>query len=421
MMSSWRQTTHVIAVYCAIALGFTIPISTAASNLLMALTLLFTLLSGNFHHKAHRLAHSPPAQAALAFCALVLLACLWGEGSWADKQRYLVKYLSLLLIPLLMLLFDEPHHQRRALAAFCTAMLLTLTISVLFWCDAVFWLPPELIAHIGQGLTPEYPYTQNAVVFKLSITHGFLMAIAAYLLLLGARARQGGQRLLLGALALLAAANVLLMIIGRTGYVVLAVLGCYYFAVRLGRRGILIAALVCGLLGGLTYGVSASFHQRIDQALDEASHWQQGQGNRTSIGLRFDYYSNTLAIIRAHPLAGTGTGGFAHAYAAQVRDTAMAASNNPHNQYLLTTAQFGLPGLILLLLLYVTLWRSSARLPESLRHIARGVLLAYLIGNLFNSFMLDFSERLFFAWICGVLFGIRASQKDTESAQIHTS
>jgi O-antigen ligase len=393
------------AVWCAIAMGFAIPISTAASNLLLALTLLLALLAGDWRHKAHIISRSPVALAALAFCALALLGCAWGAGDWADKKHYLVKYLALLIIPLLIPLFGEPRHRQQALAAFVVAMLLTLAISLLFWLDVFAGLPPELIAHIGQGQTPDYPYTQNAVVFKLSITHGFLMAIAAYLLLLGARERTGWQRRGCRVLAWLAAANVLFMIIGRTGYVVLGVLACYDLAARLGRRGMIVAGIACLLLGAAAYQFSGSFHQRIDKAVNEASRWQPGQGDRTSIGLRLDYYRNTLAIIGVHPLQGVGTGGFARSYDERVKGTAMAPSNNPHNQYLLTTAQYGLPGLALLLLLYFTHWRSSRALPETMRHVARGVLLAYLVGNLFNSFMLDFSERLFFAWISGVLFG----------------
>ena len=421
MNSSWRQIAQASALYCAIALGFAIPISTAASNLLMALTLLFTLLAGNLRAHVRTLAHSPVALAATAYCALVLLGCLWGEGSWADQQHYLGKYLALLLIPLLVPLFGEPRHQRGALAAFCAAMLLTLLISTALWLDLLRWLPAEILTKIAQGRDPAYLPGQNAVVFKLSITHGFLMAIAAYLLLLAAQAQHGRWRVLCVTLALLAAINVLFMIIGRTGYVVLGVLGCYLFVTRLaphlGRRGVAIALLACAIPATAVYEFSETLNARVHKAIDEASHWQQGQGNRTSIGLPFDYYSNTLAIIREQPLLGVGTGGFTHAYDARIQGTAMAASNNPHNQYLLTTAQFGLPGLALLLLLYFSHWRSSRQLPETLRHIARGVLLAYLVGNLFNSFMLDFSERLFFAWITGVLFGISATEKKTACLQ----
>ena len=407
MPSLMTQKLQALATWSAIALGFAIPISTAASNTLLGLTLVFFMLSGGYRAKLQAIVSNPLALATLAFCAAVLLGCAYGLGSMADKKHYLVKYLSLLAIPLLVPLFATQRHRVYALAAFCAAMLLTLLISLLLWLDWLSWLPPELIAAIGEARDPEYPITHNAVVFKLSITHGFLMAIAAYLLMLAARhaVSVGLRRVawLCGALAALAAANVLFMIIGRTGYVVLAVLGCYFFASRFGKRGMLLAIVAMTVVGAAVYQWSGTFHSRADKAIAEASSWQQGKGDKTSIGLRFDYYTNALGIIREHPLLGVGTGGFAAAYDERVKDTAMARSNNPHNQYLLITAQLGVFGLALLLGLYAIYWRQAGRLTPPFQQIARGVLLAFLVGNLFNSFMLDFSERMFFAWISGVL------------------
>ncbi len=404
MLTTWMKFASAAALWCAIALGFAIPISTAASNALLGLTLIFFILSGGYRAKFQAIAGNPMAVASLGFCAVALLGCTWGLGSVADKQHYLGKYLSLLAIPLLIPLFGESRHRIYALAAFCAAMLLTLLISTLLWLDWLSWLPPELFAIVGQVRDPEFPVSRNAVVFKLSITHGFLMALAAFLLLLAARhARSRWSRVGLGALALLAAANVLFMIIGRTGYVVLAVLGSYFFVSRFGRRGVLVAALACALIGAAAWQWSDSFQKRAEKAVAEAQAWQPGRGDRTSIGLRLDYYSNALAIIKEHPLLGVGTGGFAVAYDERVRGTAMAPSNNPHNQYLLIATQFGVFGLVMLLGYYALHWRESGRLSDPFRHVARGVLLAFVVGNLFNSFMLDFSERMFFVWISGVL------------------
>ena len=80
-------------------------------------------------------------------------------------------------------------------------------------------------------------------------------------------------------------------------------------------------------------------------------------------------------------------------------------SNNPQNQYLLVLARLGPAGLAVLLFLYAVFWWQAAKLASPFQQIARGVLLAILVGNLLNSFMLDFTERMFFAWIGGVLFG----------------
>lgn len=401
MLNTLLPRLKLAATWSAIALGFALPLSTLASNVLLAMTILLFVVSGDYRGKYQAIARNPVALAALAFCAVALLGCSYGLGSPAEKSRYLGKYLSLLTLPLLIPLFTSRSHRIYALVAFAATMLLTLLLSILMWLD---WLPASLLAVLQEGRAPDPHGIRNAVVFKLSITHGFLMAFTAYLLMLAA-----GQvvsvhwRRVLTVLALLAAANALVMVIGRTGYVVLGVLGIYFFVSRFGRRGVAIAAVAGVLVGVMAYQWSAAFHTRADKAVVEASSWQEGKGDKTSIGLRFDYYANALAIIQAHPLTGVGTGGFAAAYEERIKGTGMAPSNNPHNQYLLITAQFGIFGLAMLLGLYAIYWRSAGWLSPPFMQIARGVLLAFLVGNLFNSFMLDFTERTFFAWISGVL------------------
>ncbi len=120
---------------------------------------------------------------------------------------------------------------------------------------------------------------------------------------------------------------------------------------------------------------------------------------------RLEFYHNTLALIRDHPILGVGTGGFVHAYADRVQGTAMQPTRNPHNQYLLTTAEVGVVGLALLLLLFAQQWRCAARLPdERSRTLARGLVLTIMVGSLFNSLLIDHVESLLFAWLSGLLF-----------------
>lgn len=388
------------ATWCAIALGFSLPISTAASNLLLAAVVVLFALSGNHKEKFHTIAGNPVAMAFAAFCALTLLGCLYGRGSSADKLHYLGKYLTLLAVPLLVPLFTERASRVRALLAFCAAMLLTLGLSFLIRFG---WLPAVLLP-VMAAPNP-LVHVPDAVAFKLSITHGFLMAFTAFLFAVGAsQAESLRLRRTLTVLAALAAFNVLFMVIGRTGYVVLAALGVYFLFCRFGRRGILLAAIAVLLVAAAAYQWSASFRERAGEVIAEGSAWKQGRGDPTSIGTRFDYYSNTLSIIRDQPLFGVGLGGFELAYGDRIKGTGMAPSNNPHNQYLLIAAQLGLVGLVGLLWLYARVWRGAGRLDPPFREIARGLLLAIVIGNLFNSFMLDFTERTLFAWLSGVLF-----------------
>ena len=409
MMPMTRKLS-IAATWCAIALGFAIPISTAATNLLLAAIVLLFAVSGDYRAKLSAIARNPPALAVLVFCAAVVLGTCYGTGSANDNLHYLGKYLSLLLVPLLVPLFSSRADRIRALAAFGAAMLATLAMSYAIRYD---WLPHGLLSMVDERDRAMWG-PDNPVVFKLHITHGFLMAIGAFLLAVAA-VHQKSPRWRWAALALgvLAAGNVLLMVKGRTGYAVLVVLGAYLIFERYGRRGLAIAILAFALVGAAAYQWSGAFHERVHLTIAEAGAWQPGKGDQTSIGLRLDYYTNTLAIIKDHPWFGVGTGGFQGAYGERIKDTGMAPSNNPHNQYLLIASQLGVAGLAVLLWMYATYWRQASRLEPAFRQIARGVLLAMLVGNLFNSFMLDFTERMFFAWISGVLLAELSALHET--------
>jgi len=390
-----------LAIWSAILLGFAIPISTAASNMLLVVIVLLFALSGGYRNKFRAIVDNPLSPAVGLFCAATVLGCAYGLGSAVDKLHYLGKYLTLLLIPLMLPLFADRTARVRALAAFLAAMLLTLVLSFAIRFD---WLPAALRALVDSR-DPAMWGAGNPVVFKLHITHGFLMSVSAFMLMVAARQVESPRlRWTCVTLSFLAACNVLLMVKGRTGFLVLAVLGAYLVYCRFSRKGILIAALGFALSVSAAYQWSDSFHQRIQETVAEASAWREGKGDQSATGLRLDYYSNTLAIIKDHPWLGVGTGGFERAYAERIRNTGMRPSNNPHNQYLLIMAQLGPAGLAALLFLYVAFWRQAGKLAPPFQEVARGVLLAVLVGNLFNSFMLDFTERMFFAWIGGVLF-----------------
>ena len=67
-------------------------------------------------------------------------------------------------------------------------------------------------------------------------------------------------------------------------------------------------------------------------------------------------------------------------------------------------------GLALLLHLFWQHWRLAPRLATSFEtHLSRGLLLTIAVGCLFNSFLLDHTEGLLFAWMTGLCFsGLRS-------------
>lgn len=382
------------AVYAVAALGFSLPVSVALDNVLLGLVLLFWLAAGNYREKLRVFYGHPVSVAALVLYGLHVVGMAYGGGEVGEGLLYLNKYSDLLFIPVFLSLFSDETARRRGLAAFAAAMVLTLGLSYL----------------LAAGLVPPGPLfkadAESPMVFKLQITHNILMAFAALFFAQRAGAAQGmKQRCGWGALAILAVINVLVMVRGRTGYVVLGALLMLFLYRRYRWQGVAAAVVLIGAAGSAAYGFSGMFQHRIDLMVAEAKQWQYGSGDRTSIGDRLNSYTTTLMLIREHPLAGVGTRGFPEAYAGKVRGTEMPATLNPHNQFLLTTVQLGVAGLAALLFLIFRLWRLARVLPGAEgRMLAQGLVLTFVAGSLFNSLLLDHTEGLFLAWMTGLLF-----------------
>ncbi|MGV3628281.1 MAG: O-antigen ligase family protein [Betaproteobacteria bacterium] len=391
----------------AIALGATIPCSVALDNLLLAVILLCWLAGGAYREKWTVARSNPVGSAALLFTSVIFGALAWSDASGAYKTA--LKYLDLAFIPLFLHYFRDSETRRLGLMAFAGMSLLILFLSLLVKAGA---LPHGGIIS-GSVDSP--------VVFKFRITHNFLMSFGALIFVWFAFTDSTAPRIrtLWAILALAAAVNVLLMVEGATGQLILVALALWLIIARLpGRTRMAALIAAAAAIAALIY-VPGPIASRVDAFQRELSQWQPGVGQRhSSSGLRLEFFGNSASIIAERPLLGVGTGGFPAAYAKQVAGTDMLPTTNPHNEYLMITAQTGLVGLMAMLALFIVSWRCAIRLPTAMETgLARGLVIAMAIGCLFNSFLLDHAEGLFFAWMSGLLFaGYRSDTPTGQSA-----
>jgi O-antigen ligase len=383
-----------VARWAAVAIGFSLPLSTALDTALAALLLLGVLASGGYAQMLAALRANRFVAFPLAFFVLHVAGASYSAGTPADVLRALDKASTVLFVPLLVAMQPQAQIRELALRAFMAASLLALAASFLLW-----W-----------GLLPEGGWVKGVqadpVVFKKHITHGVLMAFAAYLFALKSLDATGRTaKLLLGAAAALAAFNVLYMVHGRTGQLVLIALACYALWRRFRWRGVALAALACAAVAGTVYfATSSGVHHRVKQTLTELDDWRAGRPSKAS-NRRPETWGNSVEIMRQHSLLGVGTGGFAAAYVKQVEGTSMEAFRQPENQYLLTAVQLGAVGLVALLALFAAQWHLAGRLAgRTDAELARGLVITMAIGCLFNSFLLDHTEALFYAWLSGLLY-----------------
>lgn len=401
----WRERYAMPPLrWSAILVGFAVPISVALDNLLLLILLLGVAL--NARAILNITIHHPVARAAWLLFGMLAIGMSYGSTPLREALGILGKYLDLAFIPLFLLLLSDVTARRRAQSAFLASMGLTLLLSYLV---GMGWLP-------AQGWMWEVASPDNPAIFHSYITQSNMMAFAAFLALLRLReAASNGARAAWGLFALLGIINVLFMVQGRTGQLIMVALLSWFAWSTLGRsmqrrgrtldwRHGLGVLLAMALLSVTAYQLSPRLHDRIGLAFSEYSVWEPGHGKDTSTGQRMDFYYYTLQMVQKQPLLGVGTGGFPAAFAQQVEGTETKRTKHPHNEYLMIASQTGLIGLALLLYLFYTLWRTAPGQPAAFEQDAvRGLVLAYLINALLNCALLDHSDGLFFAFMAATL------------------
>jgi len=390
------------ASWTTTALGFTIPIWVVADGILVVVLFACWLASGEWQERVRRVTANPVALSALLLFGWLLAGSLWGLGSFEDRMLAVKKYADLLLIPLLISMAVDVRERHRAILVLGTSLVVTLVFSL----------------GLGLGVLPAWVIgcdSVNPCVFKRHITHSVLMAFGALLFaVLAWRSSDRRVRWAWGLASVLAASNVLLMVHGRTGYVVLAGLTVLALHVVFGWRGVAGAVTFLALVFSGAYQVSTSFYDRVNLTVANVTQGIPVSGD-VATQERIEFYQYTVKIIEDHPMIGVGTGGFAQAYAVYAKQAGVSVPSHPHNQYLFIMAQVGVVGLGLLLWLFVQQWRSTSLIGDMTHGLlARGLVVTMVIGCLFNSLLIDHTEKLLYCWFSGLMYSGADSQTDTK-------
>lgn len=381
-----------------VATGLAIPVSTALASLCVVVAMVLWLAGGNYQDKFVAIRQNHVVIVALSLFFLYIIGTSYSSASFPGMLEAVVKSTKLLMIAVWASLFKEAVWRRRGLLAFAVGMVLTLILSYLG----------------ALGLAMPWRDLPQDGAFKSRITQNFLMALFAYGLAHEA-VRNKRIRWPLIALIGLAVMNMVFVVHGRTGYVVLAGLISLFLYRQLKWRGIVWSVVVIAFLGGIGYSLSREFRGRMDAVVAHIR-GLENEGGGTSEWYRGEFFKRSVGIIRQHPVFGTGTGSFSREYAQSGGAAEIEGAGNPHSEYLNVTVQLGVLGLGLLIYLFYTQWRRSYELSADFGAYGQGLVVGYGIGCLFNSFLMDFTEGHAFAYFSGLLFAEdrRASKREVE-------
>jgi O-antigen ligase len=380
------------AKYPAVIFAFAIPISTAMMSVFGIAAGVLSLASGNYAKKFKLTLNNRVVLLALLFFALFVIGIVYSTASFPNALYVLKKHLKLLLIPFLLPLFTEEKWRKYAVNAFLAAVMLAVFLSYVKYFQ---------IVHIKY-----WEKWGGVSMFYSHIQYSFSLAIAGYLLMQKVFSHHKYRWVYAIALALLGF-NLLFLCAGRSGYVIFYVLIILFCWQKLSWKGLPLGCLIVAILFALSFNSSPVFKTRT------------GLLNPTSLGLsakeRITFWVNSLKIIKKHPIIGTGTGSFRNEYI-KVRTASQPMTTNPHNEYLYVAVQFGIVGLLVLLLLLYFQWRDSFSLPTNMRMLAQAMLVAIAVGSLFNSWLLDNLESNFFVLFTALSFAALSMQSKTKIA-----
>ena len=381
---------------------FWMPISTAATNVFMGLTLIAWLLSGGFRARWESLRGNWFAYATVGLFLMMCVGSLWSTGSREDILFQLHKYAKLLfMLPAITLMQDEKWRQR-GLAAFGLAMLLTLALSLI----SVVW-PLSFVKGTAGGPS------ENHFVFRDHIAQNLMMSFFA---LLAATKWQFdnaiSKRPLWLVLAILSVIDILFFVHGRTGYVSLA-FNAVVFIVFLPTHSLrIISALAMILIALLANQYSNNFKSRINLAVTE--YQEQDEKKLTSIGQRMEFLKKGMHLIQERPLFGFGTGAYHKEFCrvAETQEWCLAGGFHPHNQFLAFGVQLGIAGILAYLgYLAICVWQVLKTSSES-RVLGMGLVATLVADSIFHAPLFLIAEAAFFMLLFPIFMATKSSTAD---------
>lgn len=383
-------------IFFLVAACFFIPLSSAMMGATSVLACVCWLFSGKVTSLPRlMLTHIPVLLATLLFL-LLIGGLFYSPVEIGESLSYLKKYRELLFIAMVVSLFrDNSEARQYAEYSFISGCVLLLAISYAMYFS---FIPME-----------KYGYS---TVYH--ITHSLFMAFLAFWFL--QQVFNVNHYIVVWLLLFIATSvNLLYIAPGRTGMLIYLALILLTLYQRVSVKKSILLTVVALFVIGAAFTTSKNFSTRVNEAIKEIQTYQTGS-SRTSLGMRFDWWLNSLELIQQKPVFGHGTGSFKVAQKELIKESRTQPTDNPHNEYLLIGVQTGLVGLALFVALLGSLFFFSFKLPPPRRYLLQGVVVAMACGCLMNSFLYDSHPGHFFA-ILSAVFCTPIAQSNSNSQE----
>ncbi len=382
--------------------------SPALTNLLIIIWLALVFGSSTLRARLRATWQQPMVRGATLFFGVVAVGVLYSAGGWREGLLQLWGWRRLLYLAIACALFNDPRWKKIFLRVFAVATALVAAATLLISIQ-------QTLAQGGSSLVA-VTLVRNYVVQGMTFTVGL---VACGLLVQVDHKRWRMAWLACAGVLLLATA---LVTEGRSGYLILVVVGLTFALGTLVQRGLAwprallgatgIAAIILSLVAA-----SPVARQRIELGITEAQTYKARPAEMTSIGLRMIFWHDAVTLIGQRPVFGWGTGSYSIAQATLLDGRQGAAATptiDPHNQYLKIAAENGLVGLGAFLLFLATFIRQ--RPSPAFRVAGLSVLAGWCTTSLANAHFSTFQEgHLLFFWL-GIMLAPEAEPAEATTA-----
>jgi O-antigen ligase len=372
------------------------------AKLLLLLCALVVLSSTQFRTppasvelKARTLRFTPAA--VLVTLLAFALSLLWTIAPDADAWGSLAKYGKLLTVVVLMTLIRSRREALYALGWFVLTQLFLVGSS---WALFLHWPVPWATSNMA---TNEY------AVFSSYLDQGIMGAVVAAICwhLRSLMPGRFGKHVAIAA-ALLTLSNVLFVLSGRSGHVVAIAMLSLAIMWQLPKRFRSLVILLPFVLALVLFLSSSKVRDRLTTVKNEVQSYSSKQKATTSSGIRLELWRRAIGIISDHPLAGLGVGSWSTEYnlleyKKNPAQMPIDGNGNPHQEYLQWGVQLGLPGIVLLLGLFGSIFRDTLGMEPAVARAAQSALAGLMVACLFNSSLYDALIGDFFCITLGLL------------------
>jgi O-antigen ligase len=391
-MNQIRQKAKSAASPLLIIFAFALPLSTSAGSILAILLILTWFLSGDLKEKLKVIFHNPVTIAVLLYILLHIIGLLWTqELDWG--LHILKKQWKLLLFPILLTLVRKDH-TKYYLSAFVAAISIKACKAYLVWLGIITLPPGSTFTTLGTS----------------HVIYNPMLALAIYIV---------GQNLLFGknrplvmwlkiGLTIFLSCNMFITA-GRAGHAaffVLLIVTLFQYLYPRSKKILFVCLFLLPFLVISIFQCSPTFKDRINTAITEIQN--SDSMKITSMGCRFWFYKNTSLLLKKNWLVGTGTGDFPVEYAKinKIYSPAMPNTDNPHNQYLLVTSQFGIVGLISLIAIFLIQLNLAFKKRDLLTPLRQAFPIFFLAIMMAESYLQVYETGFLFSLFSAFLYRI---------------